>query len=306
MYTKCMTSVLRLKNVSKHFGTTKALHDVSFIVKKGEVVGFVGANGAGKTTTISTILGFIAASEGEAVVLGRMVTPATAHRVHGKIGYAAGDMELPPRLTGRQFLQFVLAQTKGNHEAKLTELIAAFKPELNKKIGTLSRGNRQKIALVAAFVTEPELIILDEPTSGLDPVMQEVFLRLVREAQSAGVTIFMSSHYLSEVADVCSRVILMRDGRVIRDLSAKEMLAKSGKAVRVVSGHKTLHPPQGAEDTKLTHENGKTVLSFVSHLEPAKLQVWVAGIKQLEDIEITEYNLEGVFASLYEDEEKAL
>ena len=300
-----MTVVLRLKHVSKHFGATKALDDISCAVKKGEIVGFVGANGAGKTTTISTILGFIDASEGEVEVFGETVRPAMAHRLHGKIGYAAGDMELPPRLTGQQFLSFVLHQSKGDHTTRLAELVRKFKPELDKKIGTLSRGNKQKLALVAAFVTDPELIILDEPTSGLDPVMQEVFLQLVREVQAAGVTVFMSSHYLSEVAEVCSRVILMRDGKIIRDLAAKEMLTKSGKAVRVVSGYKALRPPLGAEEVVLSHDGGKTVLSFVSHLSPAKLQVWVAGVKQLEDIEITEYNLEGVFASLYEGEEKS-
>lgn len=300
-----MTVVLRLKHVSKHFGATKALDDISCAVKKGEIVGFVGANGAGKTTTISTILGFIDASEGEVEVFGETVRPAMAHRLHGKIGYAAGDMELPPRLTGQQFLSFVLHQSKGDHTVRLAELVRKFKPELDKKIGTLSRGNKQKLALVAAFVTDPELIILDEPTSGLDPVMQEVFLQLVREVQAAGVTVFMSSHYLSEVAEVCSRVILMRDGKIIRDLAAKEMLTKSGKAVRVVSGYKALRPPLGAEEVVLSHDGGKTVLSFVSHLSPAKLQVWVAGVKQLEDIEITEYNLEGVFASLYEGEEKS-
>jgi len=306
VYTKHMAIVLQLKNVSKRFGTTQALQDVSFAVKKSEIVGFVGANGAGKTTAISTMLGFISPTSGEVEVFGDMVTPATAHRQHGNIGYAAGDMELPPRLTGEQFLKFVLHQSQGNHTARLAELVKKFKPELDKKIGTLSRGNKQKIALIAAFVTEPELIILDEPTSGLDPVMQEIFLTLVRESQAAGVTIFMSSHYLGEVADVCTRVILMRGGKAIRDLAAHEMLEKSGKAVRVVSAYKALRPPLGAENVEVHHEAGKTVLSFVSHLAPSQLQVWVAGIKQLEDIEITEYNLEGVFTSLYETEEESV
>lgn len=298
-----MTTVLKLSDVSKYFSDTKALKHVSFTVKKGEVVGFVGANGAGKTTAISTILGFIAPTKGQVELFGQPVRPESAHLLHKRIGYAAGDMGLPAKLTGEQFLRFVLHQSGGDHSARYAELVRRFKPELTKKIGELSRGNKQKIALVAAFVTEPQLVILDEPTSGLDPVMQEVFLTLVREAQAAGVTVFMSSHYLNEVADVCSRTILMRTGEVVRDISAKEMLAGSGKAVRVVTGYKATRPPLGVTEVEVAHEAEGTVLSFVSRLKPSELQVWLAGVKQLKDIEVTEYNLEGVFKSLYEDEE---
>jgi ABC-2 type transport system ATP-binding protein len=293
------TATITFRNVTKQFGNLKAIESISFKVKKGEVVGFVGANGAGKTTTISALLGFIRPTSGEIEVYGRRVTPETMHRTHGKVGYAAGDMELPARLTGEQYLKFVAAQFNSDPE-RLRELCSKFSPQLNKKIDTLSRGNKQKIALIAAFLPRPELVVLDEPTSGLDPIMQEVFLELVREEQARGTTIFMSSHYLNEVADVCSRIILMREGKIVEDVDAEHLLAQSGKKVRIVTGYLSTRPPKGAvEVVEEKNEEDLLVLSFTWKLEPSDLQRWLAGVKQLRDIEVTEYNLEGVFKEMY-------
>lgn len=298
------TAVLELTHITKQFGSVKAIDDVSFRVEKGEVVGFVGANGAGKTTTISTILGFINPTSGEIKVHDTRVLPRTMHKTHTRIGYAAGDMELPARLTGRQYLSFVAAQF-GAKESRLNELCKKFAPELNKKIDTLSRGNRQKIALIAAFLPNPDFIVLDEPTSGLDPIMQEVFLNLVREEQAKGTTVFMSSHYLNEVADVCSRIILMRQGKIVEDIQAERLLAESGKNVRIVTGYTNTRAPKGAEGImEEKNGNGQLVLSFTWKLAPAELQRWLAGVKLLHDIEVTEYNLEAVFKEMYLPEEE--
>jgi ABC-2 type transport system ATP-binding protein len=297
-------TVIQLKHVTKQFGETRALNDVSFTVVAGEVVGFVGANGAGKTTTISTMLGFIGASLGSIELFGEKVEPQTAHRFHSKLGYAAGDMELPARLTGRQYLSFLLHQSDGDHSKQYSDLCERFIPQLDKKIGMLSRGNKQKIALIAAFVTDPELVVLDEPTSGLDPVMQEVFLDLVRESKAKGKTIFMSSHYLTEVADVCSRVILMRDGAIIKNVLAHELLDSSGKLVKIVTGYKATRAPKGAAEVSSESSGKTTSIAFVFKGSAEELQVWVASVKQLQDIEISEYNLEGAFRSMYQTEEQ--
>lgn len=298
--------IIEASRVVKKFGDFTAIREISLAVKKGEIVGFVGANGAGKTTTISMLLGFISPSSGEVKLFGKAAHASSLHKSHKKIGYAAGDMELPPRLTGRQYLSFVLSQNGGSHEGRHKELVKRFQPVLDRKIKQLSRGNKQKIALIAAFVTEPELVILDEPTSGLDPVMQEVFLDLVREEREKGTTVFMSSHYLNEVADVCSRVILMRSGKIIEDVSSKELLTRSGKNVRVVTGYKTTRPPKDAEDTAIETVNAQTVITFIFKGDPGDLQRWLAGVKQLRDVEVTEYNLEGAFKSMYVDEEKTV
>lgn len=297
-------TVIQLKRVTKQFGDFAALSDVSFKVHTGEVVGFVGANGAGKTTTISTVLGFIGVTKGAVELFGEIVEPQSAHILHRRIGYAAGDMELPAKLTARQYFSFLLHQNKGEYSQQLEKLSQRFKPQLDKKIGTLSRGNKQKIALIAAFLTDPELVILDEPTSGLDPVMQEAFLELVRESKASGKTIFMSSHYLTEVADVCSRVLLMREGVMIEDVLAQTLLKKNGKQVRITTGYKATRAPKGASEVDLVTKRGETTLSFVYNGTAEELQPWIASVKQLQDIEISEYNLEGAFKSLYSPEEK--
>ena len=298
-----MSTVVEVEGVVKQFGSLTALKNVSFSIKSSEVVGFVGANGAGKTTTISTLLGFISPSSGTIKLFDEEVSASSSHRLHQRIGYASGDMELPSRLTGRQYLNFILHQSHADHSKRLVELCDQFQPQLDKKIGTLSRGNKQKIALIGAFVSEPELILLDEPTSGLDPVMQEVFLGLIRQAQAAGTTVFMSSHYLTEVADVCTRVILMREGEIIEDVSSKQLLERSGKTVRIVTGYKATKPPQHATDVEYSTEDGLTTLSFVYGGETAGLQRWLAAVKQLHDIEVSEYNLEGAFKSMYKSED---
>ena len=296
--------IIEAKNATKKFGQMVAVDGASFAVKQGEVVGFVGANGAGKSTMINMLLGFISPTEGEVALFDDRVELAQAHRPHAAIGYAAGDMALPDSLTAAQYFDFVAHQYGADVSVRQGELIKRFSPELHKKIRELSRGNKQKIALIAAFLASPKLVILDEPTSGLDPLMQERFLELVREEQAKGTTIFMSSHYLGEVADVCTRVLLMREGAIIDDVSAKELLSRGGKMIRIVTGYTRTAAPRGAEAVTRDEVDGKLVLEFNWKHDAAKLQTWLAGVKQLHDVEISEYSLETAFAGLYETEGK--
>ena len=298
-------TAISLQGVTKQFGKFSAVKKIDIAVPKGQVVGFVGANGAGKTTTISMMLGFLSATEGSVELFGENIRPSNAHRSHQRIGYAAGDMELPAQLTGAQYLTFLRSQRKGGTDKHYQELLKRFSPQLTKKIGTLSRGNKQKIALVAAFMGEPELIVLDEPTSGLDPVMQEAFLNLVREYREKGKTVFMSSHYLQEVMDVCDRVILMSSGQVVEDVMTSELLKMGGKQVHVQTGYKTTKPPKGAESVEVYEVESGIALKFVYKANVAELQRWLAAVKQLQDVEISEYNLEEAFKSLYRTEEGA-
>lgn len=291
--------VISLEKVSKRFRKLAAVDGVSFDVQPGEVVGFVGENGAGKTTTINLLLGFTSPTHGDVQVFSQRISPAHAHETHRKIGYAAGDMELPKHMTGAQYIHFVMAQSGGKkHIKRYEQLIKDFRPQLEKRIGTLSRGNKQKIALVAAFVTEPELVILDEPTSGLDPVMKDVFLETVREEAQRGTTIFMSSHYLQEVAEVCTRVILMKDGKVVEDLSAEQLAERGGKVVKLTTLAE-VQPPEGARWPSSHVEGQAYVLTFGYVKEISPILEWLAAQKDVLDVEISEHTLEEEFKHIY-------
>lgn len=298
------TPVIVVDSLTKKFGHFSAVENASFTVKAGEVVGFVGVNGAGKTTTINMLLGFTSPTQGDVSLFGQKVKPSNAHRSHRQIGYAAGDMELPIKMTGRQYLDFVIGQSSEDCNQRLAELTEVFGPQLNKKIGTLSRGNKQKIALVAAFVTQPELVILDEPTSGLDPIMQDAFLDLVRSEQKRGTTIFMSSHYLQEVAEVCTRVILMKNGRVVEDLSEEQLKQAGGKAVRIQARHEIIKlPPHSIEKTHA--KQGESVITTFTYEGPVpELLRWLAVQRGVEDADISERTLDAMFRGMYDVKEK--
>ena len=296
--------VIAVTSVTKKFRRFAAIEDVSFEIAPGEIVGFVGVNGAGKTTTINTLLGFTSPSKGSITLFGEKVSPQRAHISHRKIGYAAGDMELPSHLTGKQYLDFVAAQYSGDHSTQFKQLTNEFKPQLNKKIKTLSRGNKQKIALVAAFLGRPELVILDEPTSGLDPIMQSIFLKLIEREQIKGTTIFMSSHYLQEVAQVCTRVILMKEGRIVKDLSTKELEQAAGKAVRIVTGTPIEVLKSHVREFKSEKIGHDYQTSFVFSGLASELIAWLSEAKEVRDLEIHERTLEAEFRSLYDSEDE--
>lgn len=297
-----MSAIIEIKNVTKSYGSVVAVREASLTVEAGEVVGFVGLNGAGKSTAINLLLGFQRPTEGEVRLFDALITPATAHKSHRRVGFASGDMSLFDDMTGRHYLNFVARLHKGSINTKLfASLVERFEPQLDKKLSTLSRGNKQKIALIAAFMMQPELVILDEPSSGLDPLMQQRFLDLVREQSLSGVTIFMSSHYLNEVIDVCTRVVLIKNGEIVKDLPAADLERSGGKLVRVVTGQHVT-PPKSAESIKETVEQDKFALEFIYKDKPLRLQEWLGSLPHLKDLTISDHTPEFAFADLYQEE----
>ncbi len=291
-------TVIEATNLTKRFGKFHAIEEVNFSVKEGEIVGFVGLNGAGKSTTINLLLGFLRASSGEVRLFGEAISPETAHVIHPDIGFASGDMALFDNLSGNQYLKFLSHRYHLRDQARVKELCARFEPELGKKIKDLSRGNRQKIALIGAFMASPKLVILDEPSSGLDPLMQQEFLELVREEGVRGTTIFMSSHYLGEVADVCTRVLLMRKGKLVKDILSHQLEATGGKMIHVAAKY-TVVPPRGAQSIVHRKTTDGHEVDFIYKGPALNLQKWLASAPPLSELTITEHDLEAAFSDLY-------
>jgi ABC-2 type transport system ATP-binding protein len=204
---------VRTQDLTKHYGSVVALDGLDLSVAQGEVFGFLGPNGAGKSTTIRLLLGLARATRGCAHVMGIAVSDVA--RAHRHLAHVPGDVALWPQLTGAETLTLLGNLSGGVDRAYRDELVERFEVDLDKRARSYSKGNRQKIALVAAFMTRPDVLLLDEPTSGLDPLKMEVFQEVVLEAAARGQTVFLSSHMLDEVEDVCARVAILREGRLV-------------------------------------------------------------------------------------------
>jgi len=215
-------NAIRTENLSKTFGRTKALVSLDLEVPEGEVLGYLGPNGSGKTTTIRLLLGLIRATSGQAEIFGLdcQARPVEAHR---RVAYVPGEVSLWPSLTGAETLH-LLGRVQGRVDVAYREaLVDRFELDTARKVRAYSKGNRQKLILVAGLMTRADLLLLDEPTSGLDPLMERAFRECVAEARGRGQTVFLSSHLLSEVEAVCDRVAILRAGHLVETGSLREL-----------------------------------------------------------------------------------
>jgi ABC-2 type transport system ATP-binding protein len=223
---------IRTEGLTKRYGETLALDRLDLVVEEGEAFGYLGPNGAGKTTTIRLLLGLHRPTAGRAELFGLDAwrDPVAAHR---RVAYVAGEPFLWPSLTGAETLEFLARLHGGTDTAYRDQLVERFKLDTRKKIRALSKGNRQKVQLIAALATRADLLLLDEPTSGLDPLMEMVFRECAREAKARGQTMFLSSHILSEVEAVCDRVGILRAGRLVDQGTLNELRQLSERTVDV-------------------------------------------------------------------------
>jgi ABC-type multidrug transport system ATPase subunit len=210
-----MTTLVETQGLTKRYGSSRGIEDVTFTIAEGEVFGFLGPNGAGKTTTIRTLMGLLRPTAGSARI-GGLDCWEQSTEVKRLVGYLPGELSLDPNLTGGQILEYFGHLRGGVDQAYLKQLIGRMGLDPTRKFRQYSSGNKRKIGIVQAFMHRPRLLILDEPTNGLDPLNQQEFDHMVREVRDEGRTVFLSSHILGEVEQTCSRVGIIREGQLVR------------------------------------------------------------------------------------------
>ena len=292
-----MTPAIVCEGLTKHFGAVHAVDDMSFTVEPGEVVGFLGPNGAGKTTTIRMLLDIVRPTTGHVRVLGADPRRAGAE-LRRRIGYVPGDLALYERLTGYQLIELFAALRGVRDLGAYRSLAERLDVDLDRPIGTLSRGNRQKLGVVQALAPEPELLVLDEPTSGLDPIVQREFRALVREAVDRGAAVLLSSHVLAEVQRVADRVAIIRSGRLVAVDPVRELEAKALRVVEIrFGGRVPVSAFQGLPGVREVTVEGDLVRASVAG--PVDALVKAAAQFTVESIAGHEADLEDVFLAYY-------
>lgn len=292
------TPIIVLKDLTKYYGSSPGIIDINLDIHGGEIFGFLGPNGAGKSTTIRLIIGLIKPTKGNISIFGKN---KTAHHLEiiKDIGYLPGDIGLYKELTGNEYLYHFLKLRTGKHfrqyDKNLMGLQTRFNIQFDKKIKTYSKGMRQIVGIIQAFMHNPQLLILDEPTSGLDPFMQEEFFSLVLEEKKKGKTLFLSSHILSEVEKVCDRVGIIKQGKLIHVEEMTNYRTMVGKNVKV----ETLESPEKTaeklnniiEPQAFTIKNGRIEFYFngdmqklIDQLARIKIRDFICETPRIEDV----------------------
>ena len=223
--------VIEVSHLTKDYGFGRGVFDVNIHVDQGEVLGFLGPNGAGKSTTIRHLMGFSKPGKGNTRIFGKE-TFSRYYEILNHVGYIPGEVALPAGLTGWQFIRMMQDLQKVKNEARLKEMLDLFELDdlsLKGDVKRMSLGVKRKLAVVTAFMSDPEVLILDEPTSGLDPVMQETFVDLIHKEKSRGKTILLSSHIFSEIDNTCDRIAIIKDGKIVSEFVADDLKHASRK-----------------------------------------------------------------------------
>jgi ABC-2 type transport system ATP-binding protein len=291
--------VIEAAGLTKFYGRRRGILDVDFAVDEGEAFGFLGPNGAGKTTTIRLVLGFLRATRGEVRVFGEPAFEQAA-RIHANVAYLGSDPGFLGELTGAEQLDY-LAAMRGLPKGAWRSLAERLELDPTVRIKRLSRGNRQKIGVIAAFMGQAPLLVLDEPTSGLDPLMQREFLALAAEARADGRTMFLSSHNLVEVERACDRVAIIRDGRIVDVSSVGELLGAHWRSVNLVLSEPPAPDAFDLPNVEVAAMTGREVhLMVQGDVDPLLDRI---AAHQVLDIAITTPDVEDLFLRYYRQDD---
>lgn len=292
-----MEELVRVQGLQKNFGKFTALRDVSFQVNAGEVLGFIGPNGAGKSTTIRILLGSIRRDGGEAAIFGRDVWKDSLE-IHKRLSYVPGDVALWGGLTGGETIDLFLKLHGGGDRKKRDELVERFELDVKKKAKTYSKGNRQKVGLIAALSADSDLYIFDEPTSGLDPLMEVVFQEEVEKIRRNGKAVILSSHILSEVERLADKVAIIRQGKVVETGNLEELrhLTRTTVTMEVSGDISAMANAAGVHDFR-QKGNQATFSADANHMNQVLALASGLGVTRFEAVPPT---LEDLFMRHYE------
>ena len=285
-------NVIETKNLTKYYGKIKGVEDLSFTVKKGEIFGFLGPNGAGKTTTIRTLLGYLQPTRGSATIFGKDIEDEIVE-IKREVAYIPGDLNIYGHQTGREFLNY-FAALRNREMVLLDQLLEIFDVPLDRKLKGYSKGMKQKIGIIQAFMDDPEMVIMDEPTSGLDPLLQQKFYDFLLKQKKRNKTMLLSSHILSEVDRVCDRVGIIKQGKLIALEDVESLKRKRGKVIRL----KIKENPdsfKGPKDMKIRD-------GWIEFIVADGIDHWVKLLSNYTvlDLVISDFSLEDIFIHFYE------
>lgn len=292
-------SVIEIKNLTKDYGQGRGVFDVSFHVKEGEVLGFLGPNGAGKTTTIRQLMGFIKPDSGSLSIRG-MDCFKQADVIERSLGYLPGEIAFMDSMSGMEFIRFISRMKKMDDLGRAPELMERFELMADGKIKKMSKGMKQKIGIVCAFMQDPDILILDEPTSGLDPLMQNKFVELILQEKDRGKTILMSSHMFEEVEKTCDRAAIIREGKLVAVEDMEKLRSNKQKIVEFTFETAGM-ASEFASKLPRSQTNGRTVVSKVGR--DIDVFIKTAGQYTVKDLSIRTQSLEEFFMHFYGGEQ---
>jgi ABC-2 type transport system ATP-binding protein len=289
-------SIIDVTNLTKFYGKSRGIVDVSFSEDEGEIFGFIGPNGAGKSTTIRLLLSLIHPTSGSARVFGKDVT-TLGPEIRRDIGYLPSEIFYYEGMKVIDLLKYSASFYKSDCTKRIKELSDVMELELNRRISDLSYGNKKKVGIVQGLLHSPRLLFLDEPTSGLDPLMQRKFFDLIREENARGVTVFFSSHILGEVQRLCTRVGIIREGKIVEISDIRTLQKNNYKKVNVTAGKLNAATIKMPGVTNIQAENGSLHFFFKGDINA--LLKKISGLK-VSDVTIEEPTLEEIFMHYYE------
>ena len=289
-------SIIEVQNLTKDYGHQRGIFDLSFRIQQGEVVGFLGSNGAGKTTTIRHLMGFTRPQHGTSKIFNQD-TFYDASMIQEKIGYLPGEISfLDGSMTGNAFIQFMAQMKENVKNERIDELVHYFELDPSIKIKKMSKGTKQKLALIITFMQNPPVLILDEPTSGLDPVMQKKFVEFIKKEKQKGTTVFMSSHIFEEIEHACDRVLMIKDGRLVTSQNIEEIRSGRKKHFEITFSNSEMasafikyYPGSVREQNTVSFLLGDTVNQLLQEL----------GQYDVTDLLVRNQTIEEVFQQYY-------